>query len=128
MDTDAQGPGLATGLLLALVGAWIVSRTVVHDAQGQNLVDRIVAYATGSGSSTSSGKSKGGALKLPFGFSASLPKSPFNPAFTLTTPGGFRIHESPLIPSLPSIDTGGPSPHVSTPGFGPLPQLTIPLP
>jgi hypothetical protein len=49
-----DGPGLATGALLVLIGAWVVSRTLVHDAQGKNLVDRIVAYSKGG--STSSGR------------------------------------------------------------------------
>lgn len=40
-----MNPGLATGLLLALVGAFVLLRTVVQDSGGQNLVDRIVAMA-----------------------------------------------------------------------------------
>src|SRR3954454_3532668 len=44
---DDTNPGLATGILLVLVGVWVVSRTLVHDAQGFNLVDRIIALAGG---------------------------------------------------------------------------------
>jgi hypothetical protein len=36
---------IATGLLLALFGFWVVMRTVVKDSSGRTLVDRI----TGAG-------------------------------------------------------------------------------
>lgn len=34
---------MAAGLLLILVGIFIVARTVTHDASGKTLVDRILA-------------------------------------------------------------------------------------
>lgn len=33
---------MATGLLLVLIGVFLVLRTVVKDGQGRNLVDRIL--------------------------------------------------------------------------------------
>ena len=47
--------GLATGALLLILGVWIMLRTFVHDANGKNLVDRLVEL--GKGSSSSSGGS-----------------------------------------------------------------------
>jgi hypothetical protein len=38
--TDA---GWATALLLVVVGLWLILRTVTHDDQGHNLVDRILS-------------------------------------------------------------------------------------
>jgi hypothetical protein len=35
--------GLASGLLIALVGAFFVLRTITHDASGSNLVDRLLS-------------------------------------------------------------------------------------
>lgn len=37
--------GLATGLLLFVVGVFALLRTIVHDSNGRNLVDRIVELA-----------------------------------------------------------------------------------
>jgi hypothetical protein len=34
--------GIATGVVLAIIGIWLILRTVVHDDQGQNLVDKIL--------------------------------------------------------------------------------------
>jgi hypothetical protein len=34
--------GLATAVLLVAVGLWLIARTVTHDDQGHNLVDRIL--------------------------------------------------------------------------------------
>jgi hypothetical protein len=34
---------MATGIILALLGLWLVARTVVKDATGKNLPDRILA-------------------------------------------------------------------------------------
>jgi hypothetical protein len=35
--------GLATAALLVIVGIWLIARTVTHDDQGHNLVDRILS-------------------------------------------------------------------------------------
>jgi uncharacterized membrane protein len=40
MSTDS----LATGVLLIALGVWLIFRTVTHDSQGHNLVDRILAF------------------------------------------------------------------------------------
>lgn len=34
---------MATGLLMLLAGVWLLLRTVVKDASGANLVDRVLA-------------------------------------------------------------------------------------
>jgi hypothetical protein len=39
--------GLSTGLLLFVVGVFVLLRTVVKDSEGRNLVDRIVDVAKG---------------------------------------------------------------------------------
>jgi hypothetical protein len=35
--------GLASGFLIALLGAWVVLRTITHDDGGSNLVDRLLS-------------------------------------------------------------------------------------
>jgi hypothetical protein len=47
-----QNPGLATGVLLVILGVWVVSRTLIHDRQGHNLVDRIVGYSSKASASS----------------------------------------------------------------------------
>ena len=37
-----QPGGIATGLVVALLGLWLVLRTVTHDDEGKNLPDRIL--------------------------------------------------------------------------------------
>jgi ABC-type nickel/cobalt efflux system permease component RcnA len=39
MSSDA----LASGVLLIALGLWLILRTVTHDDQGHNLVDRVLA-------------------------------------------------------------------------------------
>jgi hypothetical protein len=51
MNDDDQTTGLAAGVLLAIVGSWVVARTIIHDASGKNLVDRLLAIAGGGASS-----------------------------------------------------------------------------
>lgn len=48
--------GLAAGALLVVLGVFVVARTVVHDDQGQNLVDRLLAIAGGGGKGGKDGK------------------------------------------------------------------------
>jgi hypothetical protein len=121
---DRDATGLTTGAFLLLVGVWVVSRTIVHDNNGKNLVDRIVEYASG-------GKDKGGkgdkgdpGFKLPhtpFSFSPSL-----SPAGTQKLrAGGFGIDQEgpanprgllPVYGSDGGLDFGLPLlPHIHVP-------------
>ena len=52
-----QGGGVAGGLLLIVIGVFVVARTVIHDASGQNLVDRLLSIAGGGKSSSGAGSS-----------------------------------------------------------------------
>lgn len=44
--------GIATGVLVAAIGVWLVMRTITHDDQGNNLVDRLFGLDNAATSST----------------------------------------------------------------------------
>ena len=96
---DDSDTGLATGALLLLVGVWVVSRTVVHDSSGHNLIDRIVAYASGN---PAGGKSGG--------------KSP-----------GVGLNTNPLSVH-PPVDVGGGGLTITPNVLGVGPDFTVPIP
>jgi hypothetical protein len=58
--------GIATGVVVALVGLWLVLRTVTHDDSGRNLVDRILGL-DGAGDDVMSAADPGAAASAEFG-------------------------------------------------------------
>jgi hypothetical protein len=108
-------PGLATGAFLLLVGVWVVSRTIVHDSQGKNLVDRIIEYASG-GAGGGSGKGGGvldkgvnvGPVHIPSPLDELNPLNKLDPTKQVRPPiqpsgKGVTVHPFPIGPVDPSI-------------------------
>jgi hypothetical protein len=111
-----DSPGIATGLLLLVVGTWVVARTFIHDAGGQNLVDRLLAIA-GGGDAKPSGV--GGVVSAAFGVARdprqlftgplSTPVKPrpgarsTPPIVDFDHPSSYTLPGLPSLPILPSI-------------------------
>lgn len=71
---------MATGVVLAALGFWLIMRTVTKDDSGRTLVDRI----TGAGASAPSGDNSAG--------SGSTPKAPAGGPAGPKGPTGSAIH------------------------------------
>jgi hypothetical protein len=96
---DDTNPGLATGILLVLVGVWVVSRTLVHDAQGFNLVDRIIALAGGGTPGKPKAKNVPGLIGQTTAHGIIGPVNPLDPGALLGPLNPFGPAGQPAIPA-----------------------------
>jgi hypothetical protein len=122
---DDDGAGLATGVLLFLVGLFLVSRTLSHDDAGFNLVDRIIAIAGGKGTAHPTGQDTTHigpvAVKTPAG----LAKGAIGSALKHAIPGGGVPKPGVELSPVPPFITPGGLPNLTTliPG---IPHVSIP--
>lgn len=56
---------MATGVTLLLIGVFLISRTATHDANGKNLVDRILGLDTGNTAAAGAPPTAAGATPMP---------------------------------------------------------------
>jgi hypothetical protein len=130
-------PGIATGLLLVIVGLWIGARTFIHDASGKNLVDRLIDLAGGD-SSSSSASSDPNAPDPSKGLNIPGTSTHVGPVNVASGPAG-KLGPVPIAPigqgptlgvKTPLGSVGiqtGTRPHVKIPFLPPLP-VPVPIP
>lgn len=107
---NGDGGELAGGLLLIVIGVFVVARTVIHDASGQNLVDRLLSIAGGGNSSGAAAPSAAQSVtahaRFGPGSTTTLPKklkAPTSPGNVITDVGvGAQAILHGIAPVVPS--------------------------